>query len=809
MTRTRTIVVIAAVAVVVAVAITYAVTSGGSSAGQGEVAVFSRVQSRTLQDTVTLTGTLSRKSIRDVDAANEGIVSSLTSAADDVTQSGQTMFALGGRNAVAEPGSLPFFRSLVPGDSGPDVLELKQILAASGDYPGTLDDNFTQQTQFALAQWQAQQGYPNSTPANPEAATVSLEQGAGYQLGAQDSAPLVIGPPAAQTSAHRSGATFRPGTLEADLTPLDGVVLTIQSVAAQVSQGGSAEFVISASAASASAITVNLTSGGTASGEDVVTPPTEAVLQAGATQTSVAVQTRVGTAVAPDAVLTVSIAGGTGYSVGSPGSASTTIDNTNVPALSITGGTTVAGGGVATLTVTADQAPIQTTQVELQVGGSAQVGTAYDPVDPVLTLAPGQTSATVAVDTIAQTVIQPSTFVVVALQPSPGSYTVTSQGSAVVTIAGSTAQPVATLTSATTYLQKGQPYTVSIGLSQAVSTPVTIQLSYGGNAVEGTDFEPPAGTIVVPAGQTATQVEIPTVTANTVEPDRILTVSLAASRSYVVGNPSSAAVQITTSVVPTLTITGSTGTVPQGGAATFTITASQAPVKDTSVSFAVQGTATPGQNYVPVPGAALLLAGQTQVTVTLQSLQTNITFEPTDMIAGQWPTRVGTVYVKAGATVAPGEPILSLVEPDLSVTLQASAADRSKLAVGQTCTVQISGETSSTTGIITELDSNTTTVGTSQVYEGTIAVPGLSGADGSQVSITVVDQQIDNALTVPIAAVKQNGLGQDVVRTVSLARGGRVTEVPVTTGLTEGSYIQVTGGLRLGQLVIVQVNPGS
>jgi len=468
----------------------------------------------------------------------------------------------------------------------------------------------------------------------------------------------------------------------------------------------------------------------------------------------------------------------------------------------------VVSGGTATLTVTANQAPVQTTQVQLEVTGSAQPGSAYDPVNPVVTLAPGQTSGTVTVHTIPQSVIQPSSYIVVALEPSPGSYTVTSQGSAVVTIAGSTAKPVVTLTSATTYLQKGQPYAVSIGLSQAVSTPLTIQLSYSGNAVPGTDYNPPAGSIVVPAGQTSTQVEIPTVTGNTVEADRILTVSLAPSPSYAIGSPSSASVQITTSVVPTLTISGSTGTVSQGGAATFTITASQAPVKNTSVSFAVEGTAEPGQNYVPLPGAALLLAGQTQVTVTVQSLQTNITFEPTDMIVGQWPTRVGTVFVKAGATVAPGEPILSLVEPDLSVTLQASAADRTNLAVGQSCTVQISGETTSGTGVITELDTDTTTVGAAQVYEGTIAVSDLDGADGSQVSITVVDQQIDNALTVPIAAVSQNGTGRDVVRTVSLARGGRVTEVPVTTGLTEGSYIQITGGVRLGQLVIVQVNQG-
>ncbi len=788
-----------------AVGITYAATSGSGSSSTGEVAIFSRVQTRTLQDTVTLTGTLSRKSIRNVDAANEGLVSSVTATADDVLQAGQTAFALDGRSAVAEPGSLPFFRSLVPGDSGPDVLELKQILAGAGDYPGTMDDNFTQQTQFALAQWQAQQDYPNSTPANPEAVTVSLEQGTGYQLGTQDSAPLTIGPPATQTSAvrhrpgRRSDATFESAVAHV------GEVLTIQSVASQVTQGTAADFVITASEPATSNLMVNLTSSGSATGQGVVAPATQVVLQADTSQTAVSVQTRVGTAVAPNTVLTMSIGSGSGYSVGSPASASTTVVNTNVPALSISGGTTVSPGGAVSLTITANQAPLQTTQVQLEVTGSAQPGTAYDPVDPVVTFGAGQTSATVTVDTLPVSVIQPSTYVVVALEPSPGSFTVTSQGSAVVTIAGSSAQPTVTLTSATTYLQKGEPYPVAIGLSEAVSTPLTIQLSYGGTAVEGTDFVPPAGNIVIPAGQTATQVEIPTVTDNTVEANQTLTVSLASSGSYRIGDPNSASVVITSSVVPTLTISSSSGSVPQGGSATFVITASQAPTKNTTVSFAVEGTAEPGENYVPVPGAALLLAGQTQVSVVLQSIQTNISFEPTDMIVGQWPTRVGTVNVKAGETVAPGEPLLSLVEPNLSVTLQATAAERSKLAVGQTCTVQIDGETNEGTGVVTELDATTTTVGTSQVYEGTIEVTGVTGADGSQVSITVVDQQIDDALTVPIAAVKQNGTGADVVRVVDLTRGGRITEVPVTTGLTEGSYIQITGGLQLGQLVIVQV----
>ena len=66
----------------------------------------------------------------------------------------------------------------------------------------------------------------------------------------------------------------------------------------------------------------------------------------------------------------------------------------------------------------------------------------------------------------------------------------------------------------------------------------------------------------------------------------------------------------------------------------------------------------------------------------------------------------------------------------------------------------------------------------------------------------MVDQQVTNAPSVPIAAVKQNGTGQDVVRVVDGA--GAVTEVQVVTGLSEGSYIQITSGLRNGETVLVQ-----
>ena len=368
--RNKVVIGVALAVVVVGAVVASMQLSGGSTNKSQEVIILSNVQRRTLQSTVALSGTLGRKELRNVTAAAQGLVSAVYSTDDSTTQAGQAMFAINGRDAIAETGTVPFFRSLAPGDEGADVLQLKQILLAAGDDPGPMTDLFTEQTQFALAQWQAQHNYPNSTPASPQSVTVALSQGTGYKLGDDVSAGLIIGPPAPSTTASQpAGATTATLTaLTHDVTPLVTPMLTIQSEADEVSEGAAATFVITASAATGADITVNLTPGGTADdSQDIVTPaPTSVVLPANDTSVTVSVQSRANTVVEPDPTITMTIAPGSGYAVGPTSSAQTTIKNNNVPALQITGGTTVSPGGAATLTVTADQAPFQDTQVELE-----------------------------------------------------------------------------------------------------------------------------------------------------------------------------------------------------------------------------------------------------------------------------------------------------------------------------------------------------------------------------------------------------------------------------------------------------------
>ena len=140
-------------------------------------------------------------------------------------------------------------------------------------------------------------------------------------------------------------------------------------------------------------------------------------------------------------------------------------------------------------------------------------------------------------------VIQSDRHIVASLTPVPTQYAVGSPGIAVVTIQGASggaALPIVTLRAAATHLMKGQPYNVTLSLSQATSVPLTIVLAYGGNAAEGTDFTLPGGNLVVPPGQTSLPVVIPTVVDKTVESDRVLIVAVASSSGYQIGSPNTA-----------------------------------------------------------------------------------------------------------------------------------------------------------------------------------------------------------------------------------------------------------------------------
>ena len=789
---------------VVGGAIVYFASSGGGSDSKPLV-ITATAQARDLRDEVTVQGTVGRSELRTVNSAGEMSSVSRVYLDDGADLSpGQAILALDGRDSVTTEGAYPFFRRLDVGAEGADVAQLNTTLSAAG-YPAGSGQRYTQQTQFALAQWQAAHGYPGAAPSTSQAVQVALQQGSGYKLGDQTTAGLTIGPPPllkATASTTKANAVLTAFRKSGDVT-IAAPVLTIASTAGVVDKGAPATFVVNSDTAGPFDFDIEL-DGTAVGGTDYVVPSLTQSMPSGVKSMSFQILTRANGLVEPDKTLTVRLVDG-------GDSASVTIVSHDVPQLSLSGTTTVQQGATATLTVTADQAPVTNTQVALQVGGSATPGTDYVSFPPTVTLPAGQKTAKFTITTKTSSTVKPARLIVVSLAPS-AAYKVGPVNSATVTIAGTSgnaAIPVVTIRAGALRNPAGQPAVFTIGIDRALSDELQVNVSYSGNAVRGIDYNPAGGLIVIPPGQTSVPVQVPTLDSGIVQNDPALFVTVEPGSGYAVGDPATAGVVIVSETLPKLSIIGGPAAVGQGGGAVFTVVADQAPVKDISVQYTVTGTAKQGQDLEPVTGTVILPVGETTVTIPILTLNTNVFFLPTDMIASTYPTRLGEVLVKEGELAPAGTPLFTLTETTVEVTLSASAADRTKLKVGQVVTVQVQGADASAPGVITELDDTPTTDKETkqQTYKGKVQVRGdLGAADGTPVTIKVVVQERLGALTVPIAAVKQNGSGEDVVRVIDLDNGGKVHEVKVTTGLSEGSYIEIKSGLDAKQVVVVEVD---
>ena len=795
----------AALAAIVAVLGGVAVFAGadpGSGDGGGDrpLIITAEVERRTLTDDVTLQGTVGRVEQRQIDAVEPGRISAVHVDDGATVEAGQPILSIDGRDAIAAAGDFPFYRSLEVGSQGNDVLQLERILRDAGYGPGAVDTSFTEETRAALASWQAAHGYPGATPENDETFTISLSPGGGYTVGDQSSAAVVIG------QSKRAPATKAAGAKVAG-------VVTIQALDATVAEGAPARFRLSASGKSHPELAIEVAVGGTADDADIVVPTGDIVLAADTWSVDFSVLTRQDELVERDETIELSVVDGDGFDVDGT-EATTTIVSDDVPELRLTGGGSVVEGGSTEIEIVADQAPIQDLQVVLTFGGDAIAGDDYVALAPVAVLRAGEDRQTIALTTLVDETLEETERIVVSIGAGTGAYRVGRTASAVTTIdrvAGAAALPTLTLRPTATHVVEGQPIPMALSLSRAITDDLVVSLIYGGDAGLGTDYTPLPGRVIVPAGLTSLALQVPTVQDDVVEADRHLTVTLGPLGTYVVGSPSTGTVTIESDDVPELTLLGGVTRLPEGSGNGFTFVADQAPIHDISVAYSVLGSATPGQDFGALTGVAILAAGQTTLTVPITTLDDDVVFRPTDLIVGAWPIRVGQVLVDEGETVPAGTPLLSLVDTGLTVTLRASASDRTKLEPGQKATVKLTGSSELVEGTISELDETASIDQATgeQFYEGTIDVDDLPGADGATVSIEVVLDQRPDAITVPIAAVKQDGEGDDVVRVIDLEHAGEVSEVPVVTGIAEGSYIEIREGLEGGEVVIVEVETAS
>ena len=474
----------------------------------------------------------------------------------------------------------------------------------------------------------------------------------------------------------------------------------------------------------------------------------------------------------------------------------------------------VVEGETATFTFTSDIPMASDTVIDYVVTGSATADDDYedDPLDGSFIFPAGAQSFDLQIETLTDNEIESAEELIIEVGEGfsvgdnlpyrlgalrEAKLEITSAAGDVLTIE---------IRSITPTVSEGGNLTFEFKTDKISNEDTVIKISVWGTATSGSDFIAEDLEVELPANQETVSLTFQTRNDSQVEPDEELWVTILSNpnETYAIGSPKSALGIIESADLPELTISGGGG-IGEGGNAEFVINADQPVTEDTSINYTLRGSATPGKDYKELPGTVIMPAGQSQVTVQIETIDDDVLFLPGDMVVASWPARIGTVSVDDGEFILLGQQVLTLTEPDFTITLTLNPTDRGNLEVGMAVEVELqASDQDAVPGVILELDETATVAADgSERYEGVIQTfEDLDAVDGANVNVDVTREEKIDVITVPVAAVLQDGQGNDVVRVV--LTDGTTRQVQVKVGLSEGAYVEITEGLSGEELVLVE-----
>ena len=487
---------------------------------------------------------------------------------------------------------------------------------------------------------------------------------------------------------------------------------------------------------------------------------------------------------------------------------------------------TVAEGEEVTFTITSDIAPTSDLTIAINTAGSATAGDDpindddYDTILGSVTIKAGELTTSFTSKVFVDNTIEDEEDITVSMTTQFGNdptYALgnTNQLRVVIPANGSELRPLLTVKASSETISEGSSITFTVRTSVKSNRDIKFNATISGSASQDVDFlTPDVDTYTINAGDYSVDVQIQIRRDDTVEPDENLILTIGAdtppsgkTERYFLGDITSAEVTIQSEDLPEMTLVGG-GTVAEGRTGSFRIVADAPVTEDTSVNYQMSGTAQNGADYKALSGTIIMKAGSSSVTVPINVINDDVTFKPSDMLVADWPARIGKVEVDEGEFVLQGNVVLSLTEPQFTITMKVSPTDRAELVIGQAVFVDLKVGGQILPGTISELN-DSATVGSAgeELYEGTITVTGeFSAVDGATVSIDVTLDEALQVLAVPVAAVLRSADG-DEVRIVNDA--GTITRVKVTIGLIDGEWVEIKDGLKGDELVVVDIASGN
>lgn len=400
--------------------------------------------------------------------------------------------------------------------------------------------------------------------------------------------------------------------------------------------GGSASITASLSNVSFEDVTVGLSYSGTAtSGSDYSTSAASIVIPAGQLQGSISLQSLQDTDVEINETIIVDISSVSGGAVTKSSNLPTTItlrddDTTNV-ALRLSNSNVAESRGTSIFTAAMDKPTFENVTVFLAYTGTADSND-YELNEPVITIAAGQTTGSITLTAVQDSIFEGTETVVVDIASVSGGKAVENgtQQQSLSIIDDDFENVLASLSvSKTTLDETSGTATVTVSLDKSTTVDVTVALTTSGSATNGSDYRLDAETLVISAGQTTAQTTVRSLNDSLIEEDETIVIEIA---NVTGGAASEAGTQR-----QTLTITnddfeqtlvslavGSASMVETSGQVYVEASLDKTSSEDTFVYLSYAGSAVNGVDYQPDLNAILIAKGKTSGRLMLNALSDEV-----------------------------------------------------------------------------------------------------------------------------------------------------------------------------------------
>jgi hypothetical protein len=589
-------------------------------------------------------------------------------------------------------------------------------------------------------------------------------------------------------------------TASLDIADNDTAQVTIAAQTDGSEAGPAAgSFLVSLSAASSTATTVNYQVAGSASaGQDYTALTGSVTIPAGSQSATIVVNVlddqRLEGAETVVVTLTTIASGDPQITPSATPATVTIADNeTGLIAISATIPASETGPTAGQFTVTQGGITATNTVITYQVAGSATAGSDYASLSGSVTIPAGQTSATISASAIDDQLVEGPENVRVTL----ASITSGAAGLAIDAAANQATLDIADNDVAQLSVEKttdaseagAAAGSFTLRLNRAAAVDVVVTYTVGGTAANG-DFAALSGTATIPAGQTTATIPITPVDDPIVEATETVIVTLTGSTPgapAVVINAASddATLEIADNDSAEVSIAlANSGNEAGAVHAQFAVSLTAASSTPTVVAYSLSGTATAGSDFAALSVAVTIPAGATSATIDVATID--------DLIIEGGETVIVTL-----TSITSGDPQVTLADTGLSATAQIADNDSATVAFAAATSTAIEATGSHTIQVRLSLPA-----GGSLAQPVTVNISNPAGGTAGVGDFTLT------TTTLTFSAGSQNGAVQSVALTL-VSDGATEPDETANLALAIGNDPtgRVTAGSQAQHVVTITDDP--